>query len=263
MFLAFKKTKILQLLFLFSLVFLVSFACDRQTIKTKLTPITIIGKGGSASLLHTWLFEHKKIYPHINIEYEVIGSTAGIKEFKQETVDFAISDRQITEAEIKEVNNGVVFLPITADAISVVYNLPEIKHNLRLSREVLANIFLGKITNWNDPQIQKINSSIKLPNKKIALVYRADGSMTNWIFTKYLSAISKEWQHKIGTTKNIQLSFGIGAKGRGFIDTLAKTENSIGFLNYSYAKNINMPMASLENQAGNYITPTKKILFKL
>jgi phosphate transport system substrate-binding protein len=192
------------------------------------------------------------------VNYQSVGSGAGVEQFTQNTVDFGASDVAMTDEEIAKVKKGVLMLPMTAGSIVLAYNLPGVE-GLKLSRDTYVGIFLGKITKWNDPAIAKDNPDLKLPDKPITVVHRSDGSGTTGVFTKHLSAISPEWKSSIGDGKTVQWPTAgkfIGGKGNeGVTAAIQQNEGAIGYIEYGYAKNNNLTMASLQNKAGQFIAP--------
>ncbi|RUS93986.1 hypothetical protein DSM106972_094570 [Dulcicalothrix desertica PCC 7102] len=174
--------------------------------------VTLVGAGAPfpAQLYQTWFQEFNKQYPNVQVNYQLIGSDAGVKWFIKGTVDFGASDDAMTDKQIALVKRGVMTLPLTGRALTIAYNLPGVK-NLKLPRQVYTNIFLGKIKYWNDPAIIKANKGTRLPRLPITVVYRADGSNTTQIFTRHLSAISREWRSKVGSGKSVKWVTGVGA----------------------------------------------------
>jgi phosphate transport system substrate-binding protein len=183
-----------------------------------------------------------------------LGSGAGIKQFQQHLIDFGASDAAMTDQEMAPVKDGVVLLPMTAGAIVLAYNLPDVTGDLKLSRKAYAGIFLGKITNWNDPAITRTNPGLKLPETKITVVSRSDGSGTTFVFTSHLSAISDEWKNGPGPGKSVNFPVGVAGKGNPGVAALIKqTPGTIGYVEYGYAIQAKMPMAVLENKSGKYV----------
>ncbi|MDY7005836.1 MAG: phosphate ABC transporter substrate-binding protein PstS [Cyanobacteriota bacterium] len=220
--------------------------------------VNLVGAGASfpAPLYQRWFQELSNSDPNLQVDYQSVGSGAGVERFTQELVDFGASDVAMTDEEIAQVGRGVTLLPMTAGSIVLAYNLPDVS-GLKLSREVYTNILLGNITNWNDPQIAAINPDITLPDQTITVVYRSDGSGTTGVFTKHLSAISPEWQEKVGEGKTVQWPVGIGgAKNDGVTAQIRQSEGAIGYIEYGFANSAGLNMASLENSSGNYIEPT-------
>ncbi|GAC1467083.1 MAG: phosphate ABC transporter substrate-binding protein PstS [Chamaesiphon sp.] len=222
--------------------------------------ISLSGAGATfpAPLYSRWFSEYNKLHSDIQVSYQPVGSGAGIEQFTKGTVDFGASDVAMKDEEIAKVpkSKGVVLLPMTAGAIVIGYNLPNVK-NLKLSQAVSADIFLGKIKTWNDPQITAINPGVNLPNKPITVVHRSDGSGTTAVFTNYLSAVSPAWKSGPGTGKTVNWPVGVGAKGNeGISAQLLQTEGTIGYTEYGYAKQQNIATANLQNKAGKYVEPT-------
>ncbi|GJD20778.1 Periplasmic phosphate binding protein [Rivularia sp. IAM M-261] len=227
--------------------------------------ITLTGAGASfpAPLYQLWFAEYNKKNPNVQINYQSIGSGAGIQQFIKGTVDFAASDVAMTKEEIAKVEQGVILLPMTAGSIVVAYNIPDIKTGLRLPRDVFTDIFLGNIKNWNDARIAKANKDIKLPNLPINVVHRSDGSGTTSVFTEHLSAISPQWKSKVGTGRSVSWPAGSGAKGnKGVTAQIQQNQGTIGYVEYSFAKKNNLAMAALQNKAGNFIMPTPEAATK-
>jgi len=220
--------------------------------------VTLQGTGATfpAPLYQRWFKEYNQIHPNVQINYQALGSGAGIKQFQSGLVDFGASDAAMTDAQIAAVKNGVVLLPMTAGNIVLTYNLPPELSELKLSRDAYVGIFLGKIIQWNDPMIAKANPGAKLPATKITVVTRSDGSGTTFVFTSHLSAISTEWQKGPGAGTSISFPVGVAGKGNPGVTALIKqTPGAIGYVEYGYAKQTAMPMAALENKSGEFIKP--------
>ena len=222
--------------------------------------VSLTGAGASfpAPLYQRWFSEYNKENPNIQVSYQSVGSGAGVEQFTQGTVDFGASDVAMKDEEISAVGRGVALLPMTAGSIVLAYNLPDVPE-LKLSRQVYVDILLGKITKWNDPAIASLNPDANLPDSPISVVYRSDGSGTTGVFTKHLSAINPEWKEKVGEGKTVEWPTGIGAKGNeGVTAQILQTEGSIGYIEYGYAKQQNIPSAALENKAGEYVAPSSE-----
>ena len=216
------------------------------------------GAGASfpAPLYQRWAVEYNKLHPNVQVNYQSVGSGAGVKQFTQGTVDFAASDAAMSDEEIEKVKQGVIMIPATAGSIVIAYNLPEVK-DLKLSRDAYVGIFLGKITKWNDPAIAKDNPDVKLPDLPINVAFRSDGSGTTFVFTKHLSAISPDFADEVGTDKSVTWPAGAGGKGNEGVTALIKqTPGTIGYVEYGYAVNNGLSMASLQNKAGKFVKPT-------
>ena len=220
--------------------------------------VSLTGAGASfpAPLYQRWFSEYNKENPNVQVSYQSVGSGAGVEQFLQGTVDFGASDVAMKDEEIEQVERGVAMLPMTAGSIVLAYNLPGVDE-LRLSREVYTDILLGNITKWNDPAIASLNPDADLPNSDITVVHRSDGSGTTGVFTMHLSEISPEWSEKVGQGKTVEWPVGVGAKGNeGVTAQIQQTEGALGYIEYGYAKQQNIPTATLENQAGNYVAPS-------
>lgn len=220
--------------------------------------IKLQGAGASfpAPLYMKWFKAYSGAHSNVQVDYQSVGSGSGVKSFIDKTVDFGASDAAMTPEEIAKVDAGVQLLPMTAGCIVLAYNIEGVK-SLKLSRKAYADIFLGKITQWNDPYLTASNPGVKLPNEPINVVVRADSSGTTFVFTKHLSAISEEFAKKPGTNKMPNWSVGTRSKGNeGVTAGIKSTPGSIGYIEYGYAKSQNMTFASLENKAGNFVEST-------
>ncbi len=220
--------------------------------------VSLVGAGASfpSPIYQRWFQDLSNSDSRLQVDYQSVGSGAGVERFTQELVDFGASDVAMKDEEIAKVGRGVILLPMTAGSIVLAYNLPNVS-GLKLSREVYVDILLGKITKWNDPKITAINPGVSLPDKTITVVYRSDGSGTTGVFTKHLSAISPEWKQKVGEGKTVQWPVGIGgAKNDGVTAGISQTEGAIGYVEYGFAKTAGLNMASLQNKSGKYIEPT-------
>lgn len=215
----------------------------------------LVGAGASfpAPLYQRWFQDLSNSNPGLQVDYQSVGSGAGVERFIQGLVDFGASDVAMKDDEIAKVDRGVMMLPVTAGSIVLAYNLPGIS-DLKLSREAYIDIFLGKTTSWNDPKIAKDNPGVNLPNQKITVVHRSDGSGTTGVFTKHLSAISSEWKQKVGEGKTVEWPTGLGGgKNDGVAALISQNEGAIGYVEYGFAKMAGLPSASLQNKSGGFI----------
>jgi len=230
---------------------------DDQPPSQKVSTNVIDGAGTTSpdALFERWFADYHQQNSQIQINYQSIGSGAGRQKFITQTLDFAASDIAMTDEEIAQVKRGVIQFPITAWTIAIVYHLAGVK-KLNLSQMVLADIFLGKITRWDDPRVAAINPSLTLPNLPITLVHRADGNHTTLILTQYLSAISPEWQQRVGSGSSVKWLTGIGEKGGSLFLTFQGTEGAISYYEFAFASRNGVSMATLQNRAGNYVQPT-------
>jgi phosphate transport system substrate-binding protein len=219
--------------------------------------LTAAGASFPAPLYQRWFQDFNQINPKVQINYQSVGSGAGVEQFTKGTVDFGASDTGMKDEEIAKVpaDKGVILLPMTAGSIVIGYNLPDVA-DLKLPRDVYTEIFQGKITKWNDPKIAAANPGVNLPDQAITVVHRSDGSGTTAVFTKHLSAISPDWKSTVGDGKTVQWPTGVGAKGNeGVTAQILQTAGAIGYIEYGYAKNNNVKFASLQNKAGTFVVP--------
>ena len=186
----------------------------------------------------------------INVNYGGIGSGGGIKSLNEKVVEFAGSDAYLSEEEMASMPE-VVHIPSCMGAVVMAYNIPGCKA-LNLTGEIISDIYLGKITDWNDPAIAEVNPGMELPDLKITPVYRSDGSGTTFVFSDYLSKASKDWAEGPGTGKSLKWPAGIAAKGNpGVAGIIASTEGSVGYIGSEYSFALNIPAASIRNRAGD------------
>jgi phosphate transport system substrate-binding protein len=207
-------------------------------------------------------YEYNKLHRDVEVNYQSIGSGGGIQQFTQRTVDFGATDVPMNAGEIQAAQSGggpVLQVPVVLGGVSVVYNVPGIGSGLRLSPDVVADLFLGSITNWNDSRIAKTNPRVKLPNLPVIVVHRSDGSGTTYIFTDYLSRVSSRWKAKVGTGKSVTwvAPSAIGGKGsEGLAGEVGNNPGSIGYVEQAYALQTKMPQALTQNAARKWIGDT-------
>ena len=220
--------------------------------------MTITGAGATFPypLYSKWFYE----YSHANgvkINYQAMGSGGGIKQITIGTVDFGATDAPMNAKDKSRLPGPVIHIPTAIGAVAVVYNIKGVPSGLRLTQDALANIFIGKITKWNDLSIAELNKEITLPNADIVIAHRSDGSGTTDIFTNYLSTVNAEWKTKVGRGKSIKWPVGIGGKGNeGVAGVVKQTPGAIGYVELAYARQNKMTVASLRNREGNFIAPT-------
>jgi phosphate transport system substrate-binding protein len=191
----------------------------------------------------------------IDLTYAAVGSGAGIAQITARTVDFGASDAPMTSDQFSACK-GCVQIPWALAATSIPYNLPGLKKQVKLTGPVIANIYLGTVTQWNDPQIQKLNPGVSLPSTKITPVYRSDNSGTSYNFTDYLSVVSPAWKSKIGTGVNANWPTGVGGKGSsGVAGVISHTDGAIGYVDIAYALSNHLQVAAVKNKAGTYAQP--------
>jgi len=217
--------------------------------------VRLQGAGASfpAPLYQKWFKAFSASKANVQVDYQSVGSGSGVKSFIDKTVDFGASDAAMTPEEIARVDVGAQLFPMTAGAIVLAYNLPDVKA-LKLSRKAYAGIFLGEVKKWNDPLIAQANPDLKLPDLPINVVERADASGTSFVFTRHLSAISEAFAKSPGFSTMPNWPVGTRSKGNeGVTAALKTTPGSIGYVEYGYAKSQALPAATLENKAGAYV----------
>ena len=209
--------------------------------------------------LYSKMFDEYDKACGVKVNYQSIGSGGGIQQLKELTVDFGASDGIMDEKQRAEAKGGAVLhIPTVAGAEAIVFNLPGIQRSqLKLTPDVLADIYLKKISNWNDKRIQAINSGLKLPDLTIAVVHRSDGSGTTFIFTNYLAKVSPEWKDKVGFATSVNWPGDVGGKGNeGVANSVKQIPGAIGYVELAYAKQNNMTWAQLQNKAKKYMDPS-------
>jgi phosphate transport system substrate-binding protein len=197
----------------------------------------------------------------IEFNYQAIGSGGGIRQVIEGTVDFGASDAPMSDEQMKQVKEkqgtDILHIPTVMGAVVVTYNLPKVGKGLKLTPEVLSDIYLGAITKWNDSKITSINKGLNLPDEAIFVTHRSDGSGTTNIFTGYLTKVSNVWERKVGQGPSVNWPVGLGGKGNEGVAGLVKqTEGSIGYVELAYAEKNNLPYAALKNKAGYFVEPT-------
>ena len=208
-------------------------------------------------IYQNWMLTYNQAHPDVKLNYQSIGSGGGIRQFSDGTVDFGGTDAPMTDSAIAAISGNVLHIPTVLGAVVVAYNLPEVSQAVRLTPDVLADIFLGKVTKWNDARIASANSGVTLPNTDIIVVHRSDGSGTSFVFTDYLSKVSPEWQQKVGKGTSLNWPVGLGGRGNeGVSATVRQSPGAIGYVELGYALINKMPFATLRNQAGNWIAPS-------
>jgi phosphate transport system substrate-binding protein len=218
--------------------------------------ITGAGSSFAAPIYSKWADAYNKT-SGVKLNYQSIGSGAGLKQIRAKTVDFGASDMPLTDEDLKK--DGLMQFPTVVGGVIPVVNIKGMAPGqMKLTGEVLAEIFLGQITKWNDPKIAALNPNLRLPDAAIAVVHRADGSGTSFIFTNYLSKVSPEWKTKVGEGTAVNWPVGSGGKGNeGVAAFLERLPNSIGYLEYAYVKQNKLPYALLKNKEGNFVAPSE------
>jgi len=221
--------------------------------------VTIDGAGASFPfpIYSQWAFEYEEL-TGLRLNYQSVGSGAGISSIREGTVNFGASDAPLTAEELEA--DGLIQFPMIIGGVVPVINVSGVTAgSLKLTPDVLADMFLGNITIWNDPRIVQANPDVTLPDQAISIVHRADGSGTTWIFTNYLSAISDEWADGVGVGKSVDWPTGVGGRGNeGVANYVGQVDGSIGYVEYAYALQNDMAHCLLGNSAGNFVAPTSE-----
>ncbi|HEX6717018.1 MAG TPA: phosphate ABC transporter substrate-binding protein PstS [Pyrinomonadaceae bacterium] len=221
--------------------------------------VSLQGAGASFPnpLYQKWLSEYSKLHPNVKIDYQSIGSGGGIKQLKEQTVDFGASDAPMKDEDLKAAPGEVLHIPTVLGAVVITYNLQGVSQPLRFSPDVIADIFLGKIKKWNEAKITADNPGVTLPANDITVVHRSDSSGTSAVFTDYLSKVSPEWKEKVGSGVSPSWPAGIGGKGNeGVTGQVKNTPNTIGYVELAYAVQNKLPVAQVKNASGNFVTPS-------
>lgn len=218
-------------------------------------------QGGGASfpypLYQKWLSEYSKLNPQSRIDYQSVGSGAGIKQLQDGTFDFGGTDAPMSDEDLQKARGEILHIPTALGAVVVTYNLPGVTEPLRFSPDVLADIFLGKISRWDDPRIKADNQNAQLPAAPITVVHRSDSSGTSAVFTEYLSKVSPGWKERVGAGTAPSWPVGLGGKGNeGVTGQIKQTPNTIGYVELIYAKQNKLPIGLIKNRAGNFVEPT-------
>lgn len=208
-------------------------------------------------LYQKWLSEYSKLHSTVQIDYQSVGSGAGIKQIQAQTVDFGASDVPMKDEDLKAAPGEILHIPTVLGAVVITYNLSGVNQPLKFSGEVLADIFLGKIKKWNDPKIAADNPGVTLPASDITVVHRSDGSGTSGVFTDYLSKISPEWKEKVGSGPSPSWPVGLGGKGNeGVTGQIKNTPNTLGYVELVYAIQNKLPVAQIKNGSGTFVEPS-------
>src|SRR5215470_4121056 len=203
-----------------------------------------------------WFDEYAKVDPSVRFNYQSIGSGGGQKQIMAQTVDFGASDGPMSDANLAKAPGKLFHIPTVAGAVVITYNLPG-NPALKFDGATIADIYLGKITKWNDPKIAALNPGTNLPDNDIVVVHRSDGSGTTFIFTDYLSKVSPEWKQKAGNNTSVNWPAGIGGKGNeGVSGQVKQTPGAIGYVELIYALQNKMSFADIKNAAGQVVKPS-------
>jgi len=208
-------------------------------------------------LYQKWVSEYGKAHPAVRIDYQSIGSGGGIKQIKEQTIDFGASDSPMKDEDLRSAPGELLHVPTVLGAVILTYNLQGVSQPLRFSPDVIADIFLGKIKSWDDARIKADNPGVPLPSAAITPVYRSDGSGTSAVFTDYLSKVSPEWKGQVGTGTSPKWPAGLGAKGNeGVTGQVKNTPNTVGYVELAYAVQNKLPVALIKNASGAFVEPS-------
>lgn len=239
-------------------VTLIAASCNNsgssKTVKNK--SVTLTAAGATFPLpFYNLAFKRYAEATGVTVNYGGIGSGGGIKSLRDKVVDFGATDAFLSDEELVSMSAPVVHVPTCIGGVVLGYNLPGVS-GLKLTPEVIEGIFLGEITKWNDARITEVNKDLKLPDMKITVVYRSDGSGTTYIFSDYMTKAGKSWAAKIGTGKSLNWPVGIAAKGNpGVAGTISQSAGTIGYIGYEFAVAQKIPAAFVKNSSGNFIEP--------
>ena len=235
---------------LFSVILLLTLALP-ATAQTKLN-----GAGATFPnpIYSKWFSQYHQQHPDIEINYQPIGSGGGIRQVTAGTVDFGASDGPMSDQQLKDAKFKILHLPTVLGSVVPAYNIPGFKGELKFTPDVIAGIFLGKITSWNDPAIAKANPDANLPNASIVVVHRSDGSGTTYIWTDYLSKVSPDWNGQVGKGTSVKWPVGLGAKGNeGVAGMIRQMDGAFGYIELIYALQNHIPFGSVKNSAGAFV----------
>jgi phosphate transport system substrate-binding protein len=255
------KTPRLMALLAVSGLLLFAIACSPGGAGPGAAGSTVNLQGAGATfpnpLYQKWLSEYGKLHPNVRIDYQSIGSGGGIKQIKEQTVDFGASDAPMKDEDLKSAPGELLHVPTVLGAVVLTYNLQGIDKPLHFSPDVIADIFLGTIKKWNDPRIKADNQDANLSAADITVVHRSDGSGTSAVFTDYLSKVSTAWKDQVGSGTSPKWPVGLGGKGNeGVTGQVKNTPNTIGYVELAYAIQNKLPVALLKNKAGDFVEPS-------
>jgi phosphate transport system substrate-binding protein len=201
-----------------------------------------------------WFSEYNKLHPNVQINYQSLGSGAGIRQITNQTVFFGATDGPMTPDQLLAAPSKILHFPTVIGAVVPVYNIPGVSAELKFTGSLLADIFLGKITKWNDPAIAKLNAGVNLPGTDITVVHRSDGSGTTYIFMDFLAKVSPEWKQKVGVATSVNWPTGVGGKGNeGVSGLVTQTPGSIGYVELIYALQNKVSFGTVQNAAGEFV----------
>src|SRR5512146_1568402 len=208
-------------------------------------------------IYQNWMLTYNKANPSVQLNYQSIGSGGGIRQFSDKTVDFGASDAPMTDSAIAAIQGDVLHIPTVLGAVVITYNLPGVTQQIKFTPAIIADIFLGKLTKWNDARITALNPGLGLPNMDILVVHRSDGSGTTYIWTDYLAKVSPEWKAKVGKGTSVNWPVGLGGRGNeGVAATVNQTPGAVGYVELAYARGNRLPFGQVQNRAGVFMNPT-------
>ncbi len=208
-------------------------------------------------IYQNWMLTYNQANPGVQLNYQSIGSGGGIRQFSDKTVDFGASDAPMTDSAIAAIQGDVLHIPTVLGAVVVTYNLPGVSQQIKFTPAIIADIFLGKLTKWNDARITALNPGLGLPSMDILVVHRSDGSGTTYIWTDYLSKVSPEWKDKVGKGTSVNWPVGLGGRGNeGVAATVNQTPGAVGYVELAYARGNRLPFGQVQNRAGVFMSPT-------
>jgi phosphate transport system substrate-binding protein len=236
---------------LFTLALLLGFAAvaGAQTVALNATGATF-----PAPIYQKWFEAYHTAHPNVQVNYQALGSGAGIAQLTAGTVDFGASDMPLTDDMLGKFKVKILHFPTVIGAVVPTYNIPGVTGDLNFTQKALAGIYLGTITKWNDPEIAKANSGVKLPGDDIVVIHRSDGSGTSFIFSDFLSKVSPDWKSKVGTSASPSWPVGLGGKGNdGVMGLVKQTPDSIGYVELIYALSQKIPYGTVQNASGKFL----------
>jgi phosphate transport system substrate-binding protein len=221
---------------------------------------TVLLNGAGATfpniIYQKWITDYNSVTPGVQLNYQSIGSGGGVQQFMDNTVDFGATDGPMSDEEVAAVGGNVLHIPTVLGGVVPTYNLPGITTPVRFSQDVIADIYLGTITRWNDVRLRAINPGNPLPDLPIVVVHRSDGSGTTYIWTEYLATVSPDWASRVGQGRAVNWPVGIGGRGNeGVAATVNQTPGAIGYVELGYAMINRMPVGAVRNRFGNFVTP--------
>jgi phosphate transport system substrate-binding protein len=218
--------------------------------------VTLNGAGATFPypMYSKWFSEYNKLHPDIQFNYQSIGSGGGIRQVLAGTVDFGATDGPMTDEQLSQAKTKILHIPTVLGADAPAYNIPGVSEELKFTPELLVNIFLGKITSWNDAALAKANPGVNLPNQSIIVIHRSDGSGTTYIWTDYLSKVSTDWKNQVGKGTSVKWPVGLGGKGNeGVAGMIRQMQGSIGYVELIYAVQNHIAYGSVKNAGGEFV----------